>query len=267
MKTAMKIKAVLAVLVAAGASFASTAAQAALLPPVVLGDTGTLRVTTYAPGTSVGTATVLNPYGSPAFPTVTNLPGGNGWVLTFNPSPDFFASANNFGGGKTTEMDGKLDLQLTSTVAFKATVSVYESGIFSKTGNGTVDVSGGFLVSEADHGVPAEQKGGPLAGEIYTPPGGPAPSAGNTAGTWKSETLQIGGFAGNYFSYKISLDNTLLAEALGSQTPGTASIAKKLFSIVITTDGSSGQPNTPEPASLGVLAIGSLALLARRRKA
>ena len=44
-------------------------------------------------------------------------------------------------------------------------------------------------------------------------------------------------------------------------------IAKKDFTIIITTDGSTGSgPPIPEPASLGVLALGTLALLSRRRR-
>jgi hypothetical protein len=61
------------------------------------------------------------------------------------------------------------------------------------------------------------------------------------------------------------VDNDLIAESLAG-APGFASIAKKNFSIIFTTDGSSGGGPIPEPASLGVLVLGAGALFLRRRK-
>jgi hypothetical protein len=77
---------------------------------------------------------------------------------------------------------------------------------------------------------------------------------------------QVTGFSGTYFTYKISLDNILEAKSLASSTSDIAWISKKDFTFIFTTDGSSGG-GVPEPASLGIMAMGCLALLARRRRA
>src|SRR5436189_251931 len=70
---------------------------------------------------------------------------------------------------------------------------------------------------------------------------GPASLNGN--GTWNLFD-QVTGFSGQYTAYKISIDNALFAQALVplANSQGDAYIAKKDFSILLTTDGS-GAPN------------------------
>lgn len=222
---------------------------AVLISP--LGDSGTLRVETYAPP-AITSVTLTNPYGSPPLPAI--VPITNGYSLTFTITSDFLATANSNSGGKTTTMDGKLDLLLTFSAPVLLTTNVYEDGLWAKIGTGTVDVTGGVVVNEADHVFPLESHGKIFGAEIYDP-----------SGTWKLQD-QVTGFTTPHTSYHVSIDNTLIAEALGA--PGSSAfLAKKDFTLIFTTDGSSGtgQPPVPEPASLGVLALGGLALIARRR--
>ena len=181
--------------------------------------------------------------------------GANGIALTFTPTSDFIAFASNSSGGKTQTMDGKLDLLITFATPVHMTTNIFEDGIWSTTGIGTKDVTGGVVVSEANDIIPTESHGSIFGAENY-----------NASGTW-SLFNQVSGFAGAFTTYKVSIDNTLIVEALASATSSSAFLAKQDFTVTFTTDGSTGGgPPTPEPASLGVLALGGVALLARRRK-
>ena len=181
-------------------------------------------------------------------------------MLTFTLNSNFFATANNHGGsGETTTMDGKLDFELTFPTAIAMTANIVEGGIYKTTGNGTVGVGGGAVIAEAID---------PISHETIT-----NGNLGNSAvfnpvtGGWSS-FLEVTGFQHSYLSYEISLDNILTAESLASPIQGSAMIAKKQFSIVVTTDGTTGgagPTQLPEPASLGFFTIGALALLKRRR--
>jgi len=255
-------KVVAAMMAVALAGFASSRAYAA---PLVtnLTDSGTLLTTIYSPVLQTSNTNVPTPYGSAG---LVITPVTSGWKLTFNPTSGFFASANNLPnptGGKTSILSAKLDFDITFDSAINLTANIFEDGIWSALGGGAVsanrgDLSSGVVItqlSDLDH---PSHIGNSFATSAVTS----FPSD----GTW---TLfdKVTGFSTTYAKYHITIDNDLIAEALASQTPEFASIAKKDFSIVITTDGSSGGgPSTPEPASLGVLAIGGMALLARRRK-
>jgi hypothetical protein len=253
---------VFAVLAAAVVAGASSYASAAIPTYTYIGDSGTLEIAANPPGAfPPGVSTLSSPYGTSAItgPVITPLSGGNGWVLTFTPSSDFFAAANNHGGsGETSTMTGKLDFDLTFSSAIKLTANIVEDGIYNTSGNGTVSVSGGSVIAEAVDPVPNEKilNGNLGAGAVFNP----------VTHGWTA-FLQITGFQNAYTTYKLSIDNDLIAESLASSTLGSAMITKKDFSIVITTDGSTGGggPPIPEPASLGLFAIGVLALLKRRR--
>jgi len=233
----------LGMVIAAGVAF--TAGTASAAPSIsLLQDLGTLRVTTYNPALGPVSVNVGPVYGTSPLPTIT--PIANGWRIVFTPSSQFFASSNNAGGGKTVEMDGQLTITFTADAAFQANVQLLEDGIRGVTGNGTANAQAGLVVTNPNT---LEAHGGSAGANIANPLG---------PGTWSLST-SAAGFSTSSATYRISIDNTLLAESLGSQTPGSAYIAKKDFTLVITT--------IPEPASLGVLALGSLALLSRRRKA
>jgi hypothetical protein len=219
---------------------------AARATPVVtlLNNTGTLTDTFY--GTpAVSVATYPYAYGiPPAVPYITEVTSG--WQLTF--APNMLATANNSTGGERQVLDGGLSFFITFDSPIQLTANVFEDGMYGTTGNGAVSVTEILIVSDA-------------AGTETHHNNFPAASYAN--GYW-SLTDQVTGFSGSYTTYKISLDNILQATSLASEASGSAMIAKKDFTITITTDGGGG--GVPEPASLGVLAMGSLALMARRRR-
>ena len=245
------------------ASVAAVGLGSATAAPLIsnLSDTGTLVTTTYAPPSSTSSVPVPAPYGS-GMMTIT--PVSSGWKLSFDPNSGFFASANNLAGGKTSTFAGQLSFDITFDSAINLTANVFEDGIYSTAGNGRVavnspDLASGIIITTLDAGL-TEQRGNSFVSSAVTHFNTP------TAGTW---TLydQLTGFSKTYTKYHVVIDNDLLAESLvnPNNAPGFAAIAKKDFSIIITTDGS-GNPNVPEPASLGVLALGAVSLLARRRR-
>jgi hypothetical protein len=248
--------------VLAAAMFAGVQGASALPTVNVLTDSGTLVTSTQSPA-STSVSTIAGPYGSGG---VTITPVVSGWKVTFAPTSAFGVSVNNLAGGKTQTFAGLLafDINFGADVpaGFKLTANVFEDGTYSRSGTGRVavnsaDLASGIIVTALDG--PAEQRGNSFVTNatvaFNTPP----------AGTW---TLfdQVTGFASNHTRYHVVVDNDLLAEAL-SGAPAFASIAKKDFSIVFTTDGSTGGgPQVPEPASLTMLGAGAALLLGRRRR-
>jgi len=272
------LKKVLAGVVAAVIAAAGVQSSFAAPTVTILGDTGTLVTTTYAPPSSTSSNSVPSPYGSGSVSITPVLSGPTtiGYKLTFSPSSGFFASANNLSGGKTSTFAGVLAFDISFDSAVKLTTNIFEDGIYSVSGqNSRVgvnsnDLASGAIISQLDNLLTPEQHGNSFKSSAVVSPlptglGGTFPSG---SGTW-SLYDQVTGFSTAYKTYHVVIDNDIIAEALvnPNQAPGFAAIAKKDFSIVFTFDGSSGGgPTTPEPASLGVLALGGLSLLARRRK-
>jgi hypothetical protein len=240
-------KSLLGMVIAAGVvTLAGTASAAPSIS--LLGDSATLRVTTYSPSLQVVSPNVGPVYGTSPLPSITTTTSGGvtTWKITFTPSSQFFAAANNAGGGKTTELDGKLDIVFTADSAFTlGSAQILEDGIWNTTPNGTVKVSGGLVVTN--------QTTSTVNGNSF--------GAANFAagGLWTLSDNLTGNFGGASNSYRLSIDNALVAEALAGTAGGSGYIAKKDFTIILST--------VPEPASLGVLALGGLALIARRRRA
>jgi hypothetical protein len=192
--------------------------------------------------------TVTGVYGDvPPLPDITPVTGG--WQLTFAPRADFTAQAVNTFGGQDQTFDGGLMFRITFDAPVRITANLSESGFYQTTGNGTWNVSGLMEIWDA---ADTEQRQRAF----------PAPSFADNA--WNL-TDTVAGFNGSYTTYYVSLDNILRATSVGLDTAGSALVAKKKFSITFITDGGGG--GVPEPASLSVLAVGSLALMARRRRA
>ncbi len=230
----------------AGIAFVLSLEAAGWAAPSVtlLNNTGTLTDTFYGTST-VSVATYPYAYGiPPAVPYITEVTAG--WQLTF--APNMVAKVDNSTGGERQVLDGGLSFFVTFDAPVRLTASISEDGKYSTTGNGAVSVTEILTVSD-------------LAGTETLHSNFPAAQL--SGGYW-TLTDQVSGFSGQYSTYKISLDNILEAVSLGSEAPGSALIAKKDFTITLTTDGGGG--GVPEPASLSVLAMGSLALMARRRR-
>jgi hypothetical protein len=238
-------------LMAAAAALAllGTAMAAEASPTIqILSNSGTWRDTFYSSNTST-LLSVTDPYGTaPVVPVITQIAGG--WKVTFAPSADFMAMADNATGGERQVFDGNLSFVINFGSPVHLSTSLMEDGIYRSTGNGTYSVTGGLIIAEADDAVPAET--------IHNT----FPVATYDNGYW-SLTDDLSGFTYAYASYQISLDNILEAWSLASQTAGSALVAKKDFSLIFYDGGGT----TPEPATFGVLATGCLALLARRRRA
>jgi hypothetical protein len=233
----------------AAASLALIARPAAAAPTItLLGDSGTLRVTTYSP-LQIVSPNVGPIYGTSPLPTITtSAQPVLTWKITFNPSSQFIAAANNAAGGKTSELNGALSFIFTADSPFILTSAVaLEDGIWNTTGNGTVDIKGGMIVTN----LTTQTSAGTAFGATTFSPGG----------AWTLTNTVNGPLDAASASYKITLDNTLFAEALANPTGGgggSALLAKKDFTIIITA------AQVPEPASLTLLALGSLTLLSRR---
>jgi hypothetical protein len=210
----------------------------------LLSNTGVWRVhTTVGASTSDYSQSVADPYGAAPLPVVT--PITNGVKLTFAPSADFLAQADNTVGTERQTFDGELSFLVTFDSPVHLTTNLYEDGFYQTTGNGVTNVTGTVTVSDFNG--------------VESPRNSFFPVASASNHYW-SLFDQVTGFSGAYTTYKISLDNVLEAQAFTSQTSSSALIAKKDFTLILTTD-------VPEPATLGVLAVGSLALIARRRRA
>jgi hypothetical protein len=222
----------------------SFAASSYAAPSIqILNNSGTWRDTVYGAGisTSVTTKDVFN---------VSITPVTGGWRLDLAPTSAFLAQADNKVGGERQTYDGGLSLVINFGTPLHLLTTLSEQGVYSSTGNGTYSDSGWVIISEADHASPVEAVNHIFSTPIYAD------------GFWQVND-QFSGFNDKYSSYRISLDDILEATSLAATSPGSALIAKKEFSFIFTDGG--GDP-APEPATLGVLATGCLALLARRRR-
>jgi hypothetical protein len=211
-----------------------------------LGNSGTLQVTTYSPSLVITSGTVPSPYGNVA-PTISAVPGG--YKLTFTLSPGFLVNASNVAGGRQEAFLAKLDFQIAFDGPIKLTARMEESGMFGETGQGDASVFGGLVVRSVDG--PVEQLANGLLGSNAT----------FANGTWSS-FAQVSGFQNAHQTYRLTIDNDLIAFAPPVATPSTAFIRKDTFSIIVTGDG----PVIPEPGCLSLFAVGATSLLIRRRR-
>jgi hypothetical protein len=243
MKSGLSVWMTLAV---AGVVACALPAEAATI--TVLNDTGDVDVLT---PTLHSRVSLTNLYGtSPVVPAITQT-SATTYEIDFAPTAAFNASAYAQPAGQVTTVDGSLDIIVTFPSPVPLITDIFEDGVYVKSGTGAVNASGGVTVWAVDPSTYAKLSG-PLGNAFGN-------ATYNSNGTWVL-TDQVSGFTGSYYAYMIHVDNILVAQAT-LPTPdaqGTAWIAKKDFTLVFT---------TPEPASLGVLALGALALLARRRRA
>lgn len=212
------------------------------------GDTHTIA-TPASPALPIDMTTTTSPiYGTPVITDV----GGTVTISFSALSPNFAATANTstYGASEFVDTDGRLSILLHFDQAISLTALIAETGSWSATGSGSVNDLGGGVAIEAINPIPVETKAGFLA---FTE---------NSSTAWSS-TATITGFNGSYTDYQLTIDNDLFANAPLTGNGGSATIAKNTVTITIPGGGSS---RTPEPASLGILAVGGAAIMARRRK-
>jgi PEP-CTERM motif-containing protein len=176
---------------------------------------------------------------------------GAGNTLTFTMSA-FTASASDDSADNTA---GALDLTFDADPGtFIGSVSIFESGSFAVTGNGSVSIAGALTLRYLNE---ATQQIVTLGEPIHavTTPLGSFPVAGTRSGNWVGVALiDLDALGIQTRQVIISMDNNLIASApLG----GTATISKDELTVNVTP--------IPEPASLALIAAGSL-MIAWRRK-
>jgi hypothetical protein len=245
--------AVWAAIAAAGVVVCAQRAQAATM--TVLNDTGDVEAVI---GSTYSRVHLTNLYGtSPVVPAVTQT-SATSYEIDFAPTSGFSVSAYARPYGQTTNLDGSLDIVVTFASPVQLSTTIYEDGIYLTSGTGTVNAYAGVTVWAVNP-------------ETLVKLSGPKPGLFNNptfldSGMW-TLSGQAGGFSDTHLAYMIHIDNNLMAQALlpDPGADGTAWIAKKDFTLVLTDE--SGGGGVPEPASLGVLALGALTLLARRRRA
>jgi len=114
-------------------------------------------------------------------------------------------------------------------------------------GNGTVNASGSMTIVGLDSSVAQETQSDTFDATF----GG---------GGWNAEATTLP-FVGYYTDYEITISNTLFAAA-----PNGYTLISKTSLLLQIFASASDRPPIPEPASLSLLGLGAVGLLARRRK-
>jgi hypothetical protein len=243
-----RLSSVLGLVVAAAAALTASQAQAGTVsyPDVTLNNV----VLTNIQETNALAGNVAL-YGAP-----TATADGNGIVFNTSQNPFTVSAAN----GLSADLVGTLTftvtfLPLTPPTAGTPGVTVNEDGTFSSVGasTGTVtptvtltSLGGGLL----DSVIGTTNPSGPFMGTS-----GPT----KVAFTWTGQAAAAG--IDRQTGYNVSLSNDLNVQSIEG---GSAQLDKKQVTINFCTDCSGA---VPEPASLGLLGLGALPLLLRRRKA
>jgi len=179
-------------------------------------------------------------------PDITIAPVTGIVTLNFNASLSAAFSASALGLVAQQSTDGHLVLNVHFDTPVSLTASILESGLFTTTGNGAVDVAGGEVVIEAVNPIATESHASTL-------------SAAFDNGFWSAAATTTP-FTGTFTDYQVIIDNDLIASA----TDGTACIFKKTFSLQLIPG--TNTRSTPEPTTLSLLGLAAPALLLRRRR-
>ena len=198
---------------------------------------GTVVTTDYSP-LNISVTNLSDPYG-----TETTTQTAGGWVLTFSPSASFNSAASNSNGPMSQETDGKIGFTLAFDSPQNIQVSLAEGGHYFTSGDGSVSVTGGGIVTEEDDAL-ATQIG---SGSILSTFG--------TDNTWTG-TSNLGTFDSSYSSYNFSIDNDLFAEAAGLRWPG---VCEHLEGLLLD-HHHDRRRRTPAPTPLPLASLGGLGL-------
>jgi PEP-CTERM motif len=194
-------------------------------------------------------------YGAPTF---------NGSTLVFlspsspNPASEPFEVAATV--STSADLSAKLEFQVTAAAGLNPSAFLSEFGLFSGVGTGFATVSQYVTITDTNGNQLLDSGGNPAVG-LGSNSFVAAPGSATTILSW---TGGAGAAAvGTATTFDVIIDNDLVA---GAPLPASsAEVEKKGLSITIGQGGT--RPPTPEPASLGLLGAGAVALIARRRKA
>lgn len=245
MKFSMKMAAVAAM---AGIGFSAAQAMAA---PVTINYSSVTSNGITISGISENDSDGFAHYGQPVF--------SNG-VLTFPGLSQFLATAHGGGTAASSDLDAKLTFTVTLPNATTNLFNLNEQGDFAAYGGGNASILLAGIATTGSNPLPLGASGtGTVDHVLPFFVATPTQSGFNWVGTLNP----VSSSAVSTFTF--TLDNDLTASAPIAAPPGSFSDIEKK-SLIITFPGG-GTPPSPEPASLGMLALGSLALLGRRRKA
>jgi hypothetical protein len=235
------------VLAAAATLAAATSANASIIHYANVSG-GVLSITNITETNDNGSG-VFN-YGDAGAPSYYGPASLNASTLTLSlPITGTLPFASSATGPDGSDILGvKLAFDLTSTVPIPVAAFVTEVGDYFASGGGIGGDDSSILIFDSSSDLLASGTG------AYNP------AAGTTSAVWTDTAGATGN--GLATSFHVVIDNVLHTAA--PAPTDFAFIEKKALTISI---GTGGSPGTPEPASLGVLGLGALALINRRRKA
>ncbi|HEX8324438.1 MAG TPA: PEP-CTERM sorting domain-containing protein [Tepidisphaeraceae bacterium] len=177
-------------------------------------------------------------------------------------APSNFNAESSNGVADTTS--DRLSFKVTTTTGDLDKINVQEYGDWSILNTGIVKATGGLFITRLDSGhfgvlyqqTPVVKYTNMETGQVLTSPSRPS---GDGSGLWRADySIDL---PDGTRTVQVVLNNILQASS-GSNS--TSFIEKKAISITaVTATG----PTVPEPASLGLIALGGTVLLRRRRTA
>jgi hypothetical protein len=210
-----------------------------------------------AGGISITNVTETNSNGSNVYtfgdagaPSYYGQPTFTGTALSF-PITGTLPFVSSASGPADSDILGvKLSFDVTAPAGIEVAAFVSEVGDYFGSAGGVGGDSTSILIFDSSSNLLAGGTGS------FTAP------AGTTDTVWTDSAVAVEAAVAT--SFHVVVDNVLHTAA--PATTDFAFIEKKGVQIDIGT-GRGGAPGTPEPASLGVLGLGAVALLNRRRKA